>query len=207
MYHTGQYPFERNGIRNLELEKKYGFDDKSQINIQNVNKSIQPSIEIEESVDNNPNVNNNENTQIPLTQSQINFAKQNKVEQNFYDKKPYPKETDARGNVTKWGVYRSKNGKSSMKAALDGDRTETTRSVSQIEQLKSLAKNQGIVNGITGTIIWMEGQVDNVKDSNNIEGDWFKITSEPYTPNKVDFNKYENWDSSVWDNRNSESIS
>lgn len=54
MYHTGQYPFERNGIRNLELEKKYGFDDKSQINIQNVNKSIQPSIEIEGTVDNNP---------------------------------------------------------------------------------------------------------------------------------------------------------
>jgi predicted class III extradiol MEMO1 family dioxygenase len=426
MYHTGQYPFERNGIRNLELEKKYGFDDKSQINIQNVNKSIQPSIEIEGTVDNNPaeytnhsggaklsdtqwdqigrkfgvinhkhyrepleyidtygnlskgseeldsltlrslgikpthieqkdynegsqkataafrmmytdskeksvrsnyiirnwmqvknadaiyaigtikqpgenasdkinetriaaipivkggtgyavqmainegkpvyvfdgtkegwyvydyniknfvptktptltknfagigsrtlstqevvdksiqaiidvyentfkkDVNRNENTQIPLTQSQINFAKQNKVEQNFYDKKPYPKEIDARGNVTKWEVYKSKNGKSSMKAALDGDRTETTRSVSQIEQLKSLAKNQGIVNGITGTIIWMEGQVDNVKDSNNIEGDWFKITSEPYTPNKVDFNKYENWDSSVWDNRNIE---
>jgi len=136
-----------------------------------------------------------------LTQEQEDFAKQNKIEQNFYDKKPYVKETDAAGKVTKWGVYKSKNGKSSMQAALDGDRTETTRSVSEIQKLEKLAKNQGITNGITGTIVWMEGQVDNVKNSTNIKGDWFRITSEPYTPNQKDFDAYENWEPNVWIDR------
>jgi hypothetical protein len=91
-----------------------------------------------------------------------------------------------------------------MQASLDGDRTESTRSVNEINKLKELAESQGITTGITGTRIWMEGQVDNVKNSKNIKGDWFTITSEPYTPNKADFNAYENWDPSVWTNRNSE---
>lgn len=136
-----------------------------------------------------------------LTQEQEDFAKQNKIEQNFYDKKPYAKETDATGKVTKWEVYKSKNGKSSMQAALDGDRTQSTRSVTEIQKLEKLAKNQGITNGITGTIVWMEGQVDNVKNSTNIKGDWFRITSEPYTPNQKDFNAYENWEPNVWRDR------
>lgn len=139
-----------------------------------------------------------------LTEEQIALAKANKIEQNFYDKKPYPKEKDSTGKVTKWDVYKSSNGKSSMQAALDGDRTESTRSVTEIEKLEQLAKSQGITTGITGTIVWMEGQVDNVKGSKNIQGDWFTITSEPYTPNKADFNAYENWEPSVWENRNSE---
>jgi hypothetical protein len=139
-----------------------------------------------------------------LTEEQIVLAKENKIEQNFYDKKPYAKEKDSTGKVTKWEVYKSKNGKSSMQASLDGDRTESTRSVNEINKLKELAESQGITTGITGTRIWMEGQVDNVKNSKNIKGDWFTITSEPYTPNKADFNAYENWDPSVWTNRNSE---
>jgi hypothetical protein len=36
-------------------------------------------------------------------------------------------------------------------------------------------------------------------NSTNIKGDWFKITSEPYTPNESDFNAYENWERNVWD--------
>jgi hypothetical protein len=148
-------------------------------------------------------INNDEDINV-LTPEQIKFAKEkdNKIEQNFYHKKAYPIEIDNTGKVTKWGNYLSKNGKSSMKASLDGDRTETTRSVSEIESIKKIAKNQGIKNGITGTIVWMEGQVDNIKNSNNVVGGWFKITSEPYTPNENDFNKYENWMPEVWNNRN-----
>jgi predicted NAD-dependent protein-ADP-ribosyltransferase YbiA (DUF1768 family) len=143
-------------------------------------------------------------TEINLTPEQIKLAKEKKIEQNFYDKKPYAREKDSTGKVTKWDVYKSKNGKSSMQAALDGDRTQSTRSVSEIQKLEELAKSQGITSGIKGTIVWMEGQVDNVKDSKNIKGDWFRITSEPYTPNKKDFDAYENWDPSVWENRSSE---
>ena len=36
------------------------------------------------------------------------------------------------------------------------------------------------------------------------QGGWFKITSEPYTPNKIDFNNFENWESNVWEDRSSE---
>lgn len=136
-----------------------------------------------------------------LSTEQESFAKKNKIEQNFYHLKPYPKEKDIYGNVTKWEVYKSKNSKSSMKAALDGERTETTRSESQIALLHKLAENQGITDGITGTIVWMEGQIDNTKNSTNIQGDWFRITSEPYTPNEKDFNAYENWEPNVWKDR------
>ena len=138
---------------------------------------------------------------INLSDSQISFAKENKIEQNFYDKKPYPKEKDKNGNVTKWDIYKSKTGQSSMQAALDGHRKQSTRSPKEIENIESIARNQGIANGITGTVVWMEGQVDNVKGSKNIKGDWFRITSEPKTPNKQSFNSFENWMSNVWDDR------
>lgn len=102
-----------------------------------------------------------------------------------------------------WGNYKIKNGiKSSIEGALKGFRTQTTRSVSQIEQLKSIAKNQGITNGVAGTIVWMEDKGE--KSPTKEQGGWFKITSEPYTPNKIDFNNFENWESNVWEDRSSE---
>jgi hypothetical protein len=148
--------------------------------------------------------NNNNLNEVGLTQSQTDFVKENKIEQNFYHNKPYAKEKDASGKVVKWEVYKTKTGESSMQGALSGNRTQTTRSPQQIQILENIAKNQGITNGITGTIVYMEGQVDNVKNSTNIQGGWFRITSEPYTPNKEDFNNYENWQNNVWNDRNSE---
>lgn len=143
-------------------------------------------------------IENSDNTKSSLTPSQEEFAKKNKIEQNYYDKKPYPKEKDGKGNVIKWDVVKSKTGESSMAASLSGNRTQTTRSQTQIKILESIAKNQGL-QSINGAIVWMEGQIDNKKNSTNIKGDWFKITSEPYTPNESDFNAYENWERNVWD--------
>lgn len=139
---------------------------------------------------------------INFTQEQQEFAKKNSIEQNFFDGKAYHKGKDSNGKDI-WGYYKIKNGiKSSIEGALKGFRTQTTRSVSQIEQLKSVTKNQGITNGIVGTIVWMEDKGE--KSPTKGQGGWFRITSEPYTPNKTDFNNYENWESNVWEDRNSE---
>ena len=126
-------------------------------------------------------IENSDNTKSSLTPSQEEFAKKNKIEQNYYDKKLYPKEKDGKGNVIKWDVVKSKTGESSMSASLSGNRTQTTRSQTQIKILESIAINQGL-QSINGAIVWMEGQIDNKSNSTNIKGDWFKITSEPYTP-------------------------
>ena len=147
-------------------------------------------------------VNTNNNSTNILTVEQEAFAKNNSIEQNFFDGKAYHKGKDSNGKDI-WGYYKIKNGiKSSIEGALKGFRTQTTRSVSQIEQLKAIAKNQGITNGVIGTIVWMEDKGD--KSPTKGKGGWFKITSEPYTPNKEDFNNYENWEENVWDDRSSE---
>lgn len=135
-----------------------------------------------------------------LTEEQQQFAKTNAIEQNFYDNKAYPKEKNENGEVTKWGTYKTKDGSlSSIDAALKGSRTQTTRSPQQVKELEKLAENQGIKGGIIGTVVWMEDKGD--KSPTKGKGGWFRITSEPYTPNEESFNSYENWRESVWKDR------
>ena len=139
-----------------------------------------------------------------LTEEQIAFAKNKTIEQSFFHGKPYQK---ADG---KWDVYKIKNGiKSSIEGALKGFRTQTTRSFTQQEALYKIAENQGLPKGsVKGTIVWMEdtGASPGAKTESPTKGQggWFKITSEFYTPNKTDFNNFENWENNVWNDRSSE---
>ena len=141
---------------------------------------------------------------VNLSDSQIAFAKKNTIEQSFFHGKPYKK---ADG---KWDVYKIKNGiKSSIEGALKGFRTQTTRSFTQQEALYKIAENQGLPKGtVKGTIVWMEdtGASPGAKTESPTKGQggWFKITSEFYTPNKTDFNNFENWEDNVWNDRSSE---
>ena len=146
----------------------------------------------------------NTSTETGLTLEQEAFAKKNIIEQSFFHGKPYQK---ADG---KWDVYKIKNGiKSSIEGALKGFRTQTTRSVDEQAKLYKIAENQGLPKGtIKGAIVWMEdmGAKPGAKYESPTKGQggWFRITSEFYSPNREDFNKYENWEDNVWDDRNSE---
>ena len=141
---------------------------------------------------------------VNLSDSQIAFAKKNTIEQSFFHGKPYQKADN------KWDVYKIKNGiKSSIEGALKGFRTQTTRSFTQQEALYKIAENQGLPKGtVKGTIVWMEdtGASPGAKTESPTKGQggWFKITSEFYTPNKTDFNNFENWEDNVWNDRSSE---
>ena len=50
-----------------------------------------------------------------------------------------------------------------------------------------------------GTIVYMK-DLGEKSPTRGLSG-WFKITSEFYTPNKEDFNKYENWKPYIWEDR------
>jgi len=75
--------------------------------------------------------------------------------------------------------------------------------------LYKVAENQGLPKGtVKGAIVWMEdtGASPGAKNESPTKGKggWFRITSEFYTPNKEDFNNFENWEDNVWNDRNSD---